>query len=127
MRVEQAAAIGPADVLLAMTFDDYTPETVEVVRLAAAGGRRVLAITDNELSPVAGLAAHVLYVNEARLGHFRSQVPAMVVCQAIIVSLGRRLGTGMRRGVKRNVQIGGNEKSIASTRAKAKDRPEGGR
>ena len=29
MRAEQVAAIGPRDVLLAMTFDDYTPETVE--------------------------------------------------------------------------------------------------
>jgi DNA-binding MurR/RpiR family transcriptional regulator len=93
MRAEQVFAIGPKDALLVMTFDDYTPETVEAARLTARAGRKVLAITDNELSPVAGLAAHVLYVNEARLGHFRSQVPAMVVCQTIIVSLGRRLGT----------------------------------
>lgn len=92
MRAEQVAAIGPSDVLLVMTFDDYTPETVEIVRMAARNGRQVLAITDNELSPVAGLARHVLYVNEARLGHLRSQVPAMIVCQAIIVSLARRLG-----------------------------------
>jgi DNA-binding MurR/RpiR family transcriptional regulator len=92
MRAEQIGAIGPNDVLLAVTFDDYTPETVEAARLAAARGHTVLAITDNELSPVVGLASHVLYVTEARLGHFRSQVPALVVCQAIIVSLGRRLG-----------------------------------
>ena len=32
-----------------------------------------------------------LYVKEARLGHFRSQVPALVLCQSIIVSLGRRI------------------------------------
>ena len=96
MRAEQVFAIGPRDALLVMTFDDYTPETVEAARLTARAGRRVLAITDNELSPVAGLAAHVLYVNEARLGHFRSQVPAMVVCQTIIVSLGRRLGTSWK-------------------------------
>jgi len=92
MRAMQVAAMGPEDTLLAMTFDDYTPETVEVVRLAAQRGHRVLAITDNALSPVAGLATHVLYVNEARLGHFRSQVPALVVAQAMIVGLGRRLG-----------------------------------
>lgn len=36
---------------------------------------------------------HVPYVNEARLGHFRSQVPAMVVVQAMILGLGRRLGS----------------------------------
>ena len=92
MRAVQIAAMGPRDVLLVMTFDDYTPETVEAAHLARAAGHRLLAITDNALSPVAPLATHVLYVNEARLGHFRSQVPAMVVCQAIIVSLGRRLG-----------------------------------
>lgn len=112
MRAGQIAAMGPKDVLLVMTFDDYTPETVEAARLAVARGHRVLAITDNALSPVAGLAAEVLYVNEARLGHFRSQVPAMVVCQALIVSLGRRLSG--------NNQKHKNEKSVASNRKGAK-------
>ncbi len=92
MRAEQIAAVGPKDVLLVLTFDDYTPETVEVAKLAVKMGIPVLAITDNELSPVATLAKRVLYVKEARLGHFRSQVPALVVCQSVIVSLGRRLG-----------------------------------
>ncbi|MDB5472940.1 MAG: MurR/RpiR family transcriptional regulator [Devosia sp.] len=92
MRAQQVGAMGPRDVLLAVTFDDYTPETLEAARLAANRGLTVLAITDNELSPVVPLASHVLYVTEARLGHFRSQVPALVVCQAVIVSLGRRLG-----------------------------------
>ena len=95
MRAEQVAAMGPRDVLLVLTFDDYTPETVAVAQAAHDAGRVVLAITDNELSPVVGLAQHVLYVKEARLGHFRSQVPAMVVCQTVIVSLGRRAGVGL--------------------------------
>lgn len=95
MRAEQVAAMGPRDVLLVLTFDDYTPETVAVAQAAHDAGRVVLAITDNELSPVVGLARHVLYVKEARLGHFRSQVPAMVVCQTVIVSLGRRAGVGL--------------------------------
>ena len=109
------AAMGPGDTLLAMTFDDYTPETVEVVRMASARGNRVLVITDNALSPVAGLATHVLYVNEARLGHFRSQVPALVVAQAMIVGLGRRLGS------VENAQNQKNENSVATTRRLAKD------
>ena len=92
MRAEQVAAMGPRDALIVLTFDDYTPETVAVAQAAHDAGRVVLAITDNQLSPVVGLARHVLYVKEARLGHFRSQVPAMVVCQAVIVSLGRRVG-----------------------------------
>ena len=75
----------------------------------------MLVITDNALSPVAGLATHVLYVNEARLGHFRSQIPAMVVAQAMIVGLGRRLGS------VENDQNRKNENSFASTQDLAKD------
>ena len=90
MRAEQLAAMDAHDALLVITFDDYTAETVELAKTAHAAGRTVLAITDNELSPVAPLARHVLYVKEARLGHFRSQVPAMVLCQTLVMSLGYR-------------------------------------
>ena len=90
MRAEQLAAMDADDALLVITFDDYTPETVELAKNAHAAGRVVLAITDNELSPVAPLATHVLYVKEGRLGHFRSQVPAMVLCQTLVMSLGYR-------------------------------------
>jgi DNA-binding MurR/RpiR family transcriptional regulator len=90
MRAEQLAAMDADDALLVITFDDYTPETVDLARKAHAAGRTVLAITDNELSPVAPLASHVLYVKEGRLGHFRSQVPAMVLCQTLVMSLGYR-------------------------------------
>jgi DNA-binding MurR/RpiR family transcriptional regulator len=90
MRAEQVAGMAPGDVLFAITFGDYTPETIEIAREAMACGQAVVAITDNELSPVVPLAAQALYVREARLGHFRSQVPALVVAQALIVSVGRR-------------------------------------
>ena len=115
MRAMQVQAMGPHDTLLVMTFDDYTHETVEVAHLAAARGLRVLAITDNALSPVAGLATHVLYVNEARLGHFRSQVPAMVVCQSLIVALGRRVSSVEN---SQNTETG---KTVASNRRRSKD------
>lgn len=91
MREQQLAAAGENDVLLVLTFDDYTAETVELAHAAHRVGRTLLVITDNELSPVAALGRHTLYVKEARLGHFRSQVPAMVLCQSIVVSVGRLL------------------------------------
>ncbi len=119
MRAMQVQAMGPTDTLLVMTFDDYTPETVEVAQLAAARGLRVLVITDNALSPVAGLASHVLYVNEARLGHFRSQVPAMIVAQSLIVALGRRIS------LVENSQKAENGKIIATTRSMPKDGHQG--
>ncbi len=88
MREQQLAAMAPDDVLFVLTFDDYTPETIELAKAAHLRGRKLLVVTDNELSPIAALGAHTLFVKEARLGHFRSQVPAMVLCQSIIVSLG---------------------------------------
>ena len=89
MREQQLAAVDTDDVVLVLTFDDYTPETIEIAQAAHKKGRSLLVITDNELSPVANLGAHTLFVKEARLGHFRSQVPAMVLCQSIIISLGK--------------------------------------
>lgn len=93
MRKEQVSAVRDEDVVLVLTFDDYTPETVDIARLAKQQGSTVIAITDNELSPVVKFSEQVLYVKEARLGHFRSQVPALVLCQSVIVSVGQRSGT----------------------------------
>lgn len=89
MREQQLAAVGDRDVLLVLTFDDYTAETIEIAQAAHRQKKTLLVVTDNEFSPVAGLGRHTLFVKEARLGHFRSQVPAMVLCQSIIVSVGR--------------------------------------
>ncbi|HEV7276326.1 MAG TPA: MurR/RpiR family transcriptional regulator [Devosiaceae bacterium] len=89
MRKQQLASVGDGDVLLVLTFDDYTAETIEIAKAAHRQQKTLLVITDNELSPVAALGRHTLFVKEARLGHFRSQVPAMVLCQSIIVSVGR--------------------------------------
>jgi len=88
MREQQLNAVGTQDVVLAITFDDYTPETVELVGAASQQNHKLLIMTDNALSPVANLGQHTLYVKDARLGHFRSQVSAMVLCQSMIVSLG---------------------------------------
>lgn len=94
MRAEQLRFVGPQDVVLAITFDNYTPETLGAAEAAAKAGHRLLSITDNELSPIARLGLATLYVREARLGHFRSQIPVMVLLQSIIVSVGRRLDRG---------------------------------
>jgi len=89
MRLQQLHTVAHDDVLLSLSFDDYTRETVEIAERAVERGLTVLAVTDNELSPLAPLARHTLFVKEARLGHFRSQVPAMVLLQSIIASVGR--------------------------------------
>ena len=90
MRHQQIAAMDDDDVLWVMTFDEYSSETIEVTRMAYEAGRKTLVVTDNELSPVAKIATRLIFVKEAQLGHFRSQVPSMVLCQSLIVCLRRR-------------------------------------
>lgn len=96
MRHQQIAAMGDDDVLWVMTFDEYSDETIEVTRMAYEAGRKTLVVTDNELSPVANAATSVIFVKEAQLGHFRSQVPTMVLCQSLIVCLRRRRDERLR-------------------------------
>jgi len=91
MRAEQLKFASKEDVSLAISFDSYTKETIEAARASSELGLDVLAITDNEMSPIASIAVAALYVREARLGHFRSQIPTMALCQSIMVSVGRRL------------------------------------
>jgi DNA-binding MurR/RpiR family transcriptional regulator len=91
MRAEQLKFVGKDDVILAISFDSYTQETISEAVSAAKQGHRVLTITDNEMSPISRIGVATLYVREARLGHFRSQIPAMALCQSIIVSVGRNL------------------------------------
>lgn len=93
MRDEQLKFASKEDVSLAIAFDSYTKETIEAARTSSEMGLDVLAITDNEMSPVASLAVAALYVREGRLGHFRSQIPTMALCQSIMVSVGRRLSS----------------------------------
>ncbi len=98
MRAEQMRFVGPDDVVLALTFDNYTPETIAIAEQTAQDGHKLLCITDNPMSPIASLGMGTLYVREARLGHFRSQIPAMALCQSIIVSVGRKLSRASAPG-----------------------------
>lgn len=101
MRAAQLRFVSPEDSVLAISFDSYTPETIAAALEAGAQGRQVLSITDNEMSPLSRIGAATLYVREARLGHFRSQIPVMALCQSIIVSVGRKLdgGPGVPGGI----------------------------
>lgn len=88
MRGQQLKAAGAGDAVVCIGFDDYAAETLEVARAAADRNLVVLAITDNELSPLVPLARHALFVRETQLGNIRSHVPAMVLCQALVASVG---------------------------------------
>lgn len=84
---EQARAAGPRDLLLAVSFPPYAPDTLADCKQAHAAGARRLAITDTLFSPIAREADLVLQVNDAELHGFRSLTSAMCLAQTLAMGL----------------------------------------
>lgn len=93
---EQARAVGPQDLLIAISFPPYAGDTLKVCEQVHAAGARRLAITDTVLSPVARDAELVLQVNDAELHGFRSLTSAM--CLAQTLAMGLAFAERRRRG-----------------------------
>lgn len=90
---EQARAVGPRDLLIAISFPPYAADTLAVCEQVHAAGVRRLALTDTVLSPVARDAALVLQVNDAELQGFRSLTSALCLAQSLAMGIafaGRR-------------------------------------
>jgi len=94
--VEQARAVGPRDVLIAVSFPPYAADTLAVCEQVQAAGASRLALTDSVLSPVARDAALVLQVNDAELHGFRSLTTAL--CLAQTLAMGIAFAERRRRG-----------------------------
>lgn len=84
---EQARAVRPRDLLIAISFPPYAADTLAVCEQVEAVGGRRLAITDSVLSPVARDAELVLQVNDAELMGFRSLTTAMCLAQTLAMGL----------------------------------------
>jgi DNA-binding MurR/RpiR family transcriptional regulator len=95
---EQARAVQPRDLLIAISFPPYAADTLAVCeQVQAAGGRR-LALTDSVLSPIARGAELVLQVNDAELLGFRSLTTAMCLAQTLAMGLAFDLRRGQADG-----------------------------
>lgn len=84
---EQASALQPRDVLLAISFPPYAADTLQVCEQARRLGAKRLAITDSVLSPLARGAELVLHVNDAELLGFRSLTSAMCLAQTLAMGI----------------------------------------
>lgn len=87
---EQARAVGPRDLLVAISFPPYANDTLQVCEQVSQQGAKRLAITDSVLSPVARGAELVLEINDAELHGFRSLSSAMCLAQTLAMSLAFR-------------------------------------
>jgi DNA-binding MurR/RpiR family transcriptional regulator len=85
------------DVLVAVSFRDYSPDVIAVVDAAAARGVPVISITDSPLSPLAGPAKACFELPGSAERPFRSLVAPIALAQTIVIALGHHLTSGRSR------------------------------
>jgi DNA-binding MurR/RpiR family transcriptional regulator len=89
--VRQARMAAREDVIVAISFKDYSPDVVTAVEEAAARKVPVIAITDGPLSPLAPGAKICFEIAERRDRPFRSLVAPMCLAESLVVALGHTL------------------------------------
>lgn len=82
--VDELQDIGPADAMIAISYDPYTRATVQAVAAARDSGAVVIAITDSRVSPLAEGARQTLVVANAAPTMFRSITGAMALAESIV-------------------------------------------
>lgn len=85
------------DVMIAVSFRDYSPDVVAVVDAAASRRVPVIAITDSPLSPIAAPAKISFEIRSDPNRAFRSLVAPIALAQTIVIALGHHLTNGRGR------------------------------
>lgn len=93
-KLENLHAIREGDVLLAITFSPYSPETVALAEAVAARGIDVVGITDTFVSPLSKFAKQTLLVSEVDFGAFRSLSATLCLAIALAVAVGTARQSG---------------------------------
>ncbi|HVL70482.1 MAG TPA: MurR/RpiR family transcriptional regulator [Beijerinckiaceae bacterium] len=92
MAQQQAATFGPKDLVVAISFAEYTPAVVDIVRDAHIRGVPIVAITDVTASPLAKASDVAFLVDDLDVHQFRPIAGAICLVQALLISLGRMQG-----------------------------------
>ena len=86
----QLRGLRAGDVMLVVSFAPYAEESLQCARAAATRGAHLIALTDSQMSPLAGLAAATLVVHEASTFGFRSLTNTMCLAQSLFIALAYR-------------------------------------
>ncbi|MCL6699520.1 MurR/RpiR family transcriptional regulator [Sphingomonas sp. NSE70-1] len=81
----QANTIDDRDLLIAVSFHPYAPETVELTEIATRNGAKILSISDSRVSPIAKAADIALQVHDSEVRSFRSLAASMCLAQAVVI------------------------------------------
>ena len=88
---EQARGVRTGDVLVAVSFRNYSPEVIELAADAHRRGIGVIVITDSAVSPLTRSATVAFDLGDASDRPFRSLVEPLCLAQALVVSVGHEL------------------------------------
>ena len=91
MEQGQLRSLVKGDVLIAVSFEPYAQETLEIVQTALKRGARLLAITDSPFSPLAAQATATLQVQDGATFGFRSLTSTLCLAQSLFMGLAYRL------------------------------------
>ena len=84
------------DLIVSISFPRYSASTIKGVRFAKENGARVVAITDNEMSPLSEIADESLYVNTDMNLFVDSLVAPLSVLNTLVLLVGMRKQDGLR-------------------------------
>jgi DNA-binding MurR/RpiR family transcriptional regulator len=88
---EQARAMRTGEVLLAVSFRNYSPDVIELAADAYRRGVAVVVITDSPVSPLARSATVSFDLGDPSDRPFRSLVEPLCLAQALVVSVGHEV------------------------------------
>jgi DNA-binding MurR/RpiR family transcriptional regulator len=83
---EQAGMLGARDLLVAISFNPYAPETAHIANAAKESKARIIAITDSRLSPIASAADLTFEIKDAEVRQFRSLTATLCLAQSLVIS-----------------------------------------
>ena len=86
------ADLGQRDVMVLFDYRGYEANTLEIARWARSRGARLVLFTDPWLSPVTGLAAHLVVTRCESSTPFDTLVPAVALAEAVASDVARQLG-----------------------------------
>ena len=89
---EQMLRMGSGDMLIAISFPRYSKVTINTVKFARDRGAEIIAITDNELSPVYQLSQAALLAPCEMISFVDSMVAPLSLINALLVALSNRYG-----------------------------------
>jgi len=86
MLAEQSTMLTSKDLLIAISFQPYASETVEIVSSTREQKARIIAITDSRLSPIAAPSDLVFEIKDAEVRQFRSLTASLCLAQTLVIS-----------------------------------------